>query len=236
MQKTDDKSRFPACVTVDDMSYAELALYHARRFFETLPDAPRTVADAMDEFDVQTARSHAWLVGSDKQTTLEAATSQIYDLAIIDSLHSIRADGRGAILFHSADINPDKPDDSNHRLLLVVFSADSQEHYMADVTKGVRVENWNEYNDEVAARLEPNGDGTFSAPAGQVRYVTIARNLNPGARIVYQGKTRRIFDIADMDGTAVALKHNGQTMIEFADGTTITVPADLEITYVDNAG
>lgn len=232
---------FPPCIFVEDESYAELALYHARIFYENHPDAPRNVREARDEFDVKALYTDTRIVGSTDQpfgskieTTDKAARHHISDLAIIDQ--RLDEDGRGDILFHSADINPDAVNDRNHRLLLVVWDKDSCEHYMADVSNGVRIENWHEYNEEVAARLEPNTDGTFSAPAGQVRYVTRAQAVMIGTKIIFQGLSRRVVACSEVEGSSVTFKHNGQVEIEFADGQKIIVPCDLEITYVDNAG
>ena len=113
---------------------------------------------------------------------------------------------------------------------LIVWDHVDVNHFFCDVTKSVRVEPCAEYNDEVAARLVPNGDGTFSAPDGQVRYVIAARDITEGQRIVYGGVVCTVEKIDNTQKLAPYVE------IELAGAVRFTVPRHLEITYVDKAG
>ena len=243
MQKTKceitEVAPFPPAIRVDDESYAELALCHAREFYKAMPDAPRTVAEAMDQYHVEVWAERERIVGTEgagvTETTEQAAALEISDLAVIDIRHS--GDHCG-ILYHSADVNPEDPSDRNHRLLLVRWDAKAEVHRMADVTKGFRIETFDEYNESVADRRELNKDGSYSAPQGSVRYSAPAKNLMKGCHIVFGGQVRFVVDCKNVPG----IEKYGlpdidyPVIISFANGHEICVPGYLEVTHVEHTG
>lgn len=234
MQINTDISPFPPCIGGAAMAGAEQSLINARLFYACLTDAPRTIAEALDEYQVQLSAGSCHIVGTDDapftETTRQAAEIAVPDLAII--AEKFDGNGHGTILLHSAgEEQAHDAKDLNHRLLLVVWSETTTEHVMADVTKGVRVECVHDYNDEIAARLEPNPDGTFSPPDGQIRYAVGAGEVLPGTRIIFNGRTRLVADCSKN----LPATDPESVIIEFYDGSKIIVPSKLEITYVDEA-
>lgn len=244
MQIDTDILAFPPCITGADVNDAEQALAHARIFYNSYVDAPRTVAEALDQYQLKLSAGDGDIVGTDDapftETTRQAAKIAVPDLAII--AEEIDEHGHGFILLHSADLKAAPGGlQYNHRLLLVVWSDRSDEHTMADVTDGVRIEDCHEYNEEIAARLEPSGDGdgTYKTPDGQVRYVVAAGETLPGTRIIYAGLPRTVADCVENPPLYAPDQPNEPqhtVTIEFCNGNKITVPRDLEITYIDNAG
>lgn len=232
---------FPLSITGAVAHFADEALALAQNLYEDIPDAPRSIEEAMDEFQLRSLDLKIQIVGTKSapfsETTLLAAMIAVPWMAVI--AEQLDDDGHGSILLHSPGDSHDI-DDRDHKLLLVVWDAGSQTHTMVDVTGGVRIERYHHYNEEIAARLEPHDDGSFSHPEGVIRYVKPARDIMEGTKLVYQNVVRTVVECS-----TVPLMHDDHgdhrnmictVSVKFADGLAIRIPGALEITYVDKAG
>lgn len=231
---------YPAAVTAGGpQQNADRVLELAREFYASHPNAPRSIAEASDEFQVQLMAGKSEIVGTEdapwSETTRQAIAKALPNLGIIQE--DVDDDGHGSMLIFDGIVREPGPGVRAtaklfDRLMLVRWSSTSSEHIVSDVSDGVRIESCDDYNETVAAQLQPspNGDGSFGHPEGQVRYAIAAGAVQEGHRIVFGGLTRTVIS-NEVDTQFFPTVH-----IELSDGSKILVPRDLEITYVDHAG
>ena len=227
MQKNNEISAFPTSIGYDNVSENKRRLESAQDFYRVLTDAPRTCLEAMNEYTRREGFGEANACGPESIWATRSA-SVAHELGWTIIACDVDEAGHGRVLCHDDGGESNEFDD--HRLLLIVWDHVDVNHFWCDVTTAVRIEPCAEYNDEVAARLVPNGDGTFSAPSGQVRYALAARDIHKGQRIVYGGV------VCTVEHDDHSEKLRPYVEFELAGGVRFTVHRDLEITYVDKAG
>lgn len=224
--KNNKQEPFPPEIIIARLGDASWALSKARLFYQQNPNCPRTCAEARDRFEVMEGASEIQALGDDNPPWTDTTCNVAAHLGHATVHEDNGDDGFGESL--CVDVSGDN---GTGRLMLIQWNKMAARHYVADVSGSIRIESVESHNDEVALRAKFKYE--CSPGTHYERFVGQAGDALPGDRIIFDGLTREIVDTEQRLWEATGLHDLKIIDITFGSGQKLSLPACLEITFVN---